>query len=99
MRIGFRMRQQAIAAVHAKVLRLNSAAVVSANSGRIVNLVSNDVRRFDDLAPFWCGRTGRLLVRPHAALRAGRLAARGESGAPHIFSTSPPKFPQHPSEP
>ena len=56
MRIGFRMRQQAIAAVHAKVLRLNSAAVVSANSGRIVNLVSNDVRRFDDLAPFWCAR-------------------------------------------
>lgn len=53
MRIGFNMRQQAIAAIHAKVLRLNSASIVHANSGQVVNLVSNDVRRFDDLMPFW----------------------------------------------
>jgi hypothetical protein len=45
MRMGFTMRQQLVAAIHSKVLRLNSAAVVHANSGLVVNLVSNDVRR------------------------------------------------------
>ncbi len=45
MRMGFTMRQQLVAAIHSKVLRLNSAAVVHANSGLVFNLVSNDVRR------------------------------------------------------
>ncbi|KAG2488022.1 hypothetical protein HYH03_013329 [Edaphochlamys debaryana] len=53
MRNGFLMRQQVVAAVHAKVLRLNSAAVSVLSTGHVVNLVSNDVRRFDDVAPFW----------------------------------------------
>ncbi|GFR41484.1 hypothetical protein Agub_g2175, partial [Astrephomene gubernaculifera] len=53
MRSGFRMRQQAIAAIHSKVLRLNSAAVGALSTGHVVNLVSNDVRRFDDVMPFW----------------------------------------------
>ncbi|GAX75678.1 hypothetical protein CEUSTIGMA_g3121.t1 [Chlamydomonas eustigma] len=50
---GFRMRQQCVAAVHGKVLRLNSAAVSHVSSGHVVNLISNDVRRFDDAMPFW----------------------------------------------
>jgi ATP-binding cassette subfamily C (CFTR/MRP) protein 4 len=53
MRMGFTMRQQIVAAIHQKVLRLNSASVVHANTGHIVNLASNDVRRFDDAVPFW----------------------------------------------
>ncbi|GIL76011.1 hypothetical protein Vretifemale_5752, partial [Volvox reticuliferus] len=52
-RCGFKMRQQAISAIHAKVLRLNSAAVNVLSTGHVVNLVSNDVRRFDDVMPFW----------------------------------------------
>ena len=38
MKCGFTMRQQVVAAIHAKVLRLNSAAVGHANIGRIINL-------------------------------------------------------------
>ncbi|BDA43779.1 probable cystic fibrosis transmembrane conductance regulator [Coccomyxa sp. Obi] len=54
MRMGFAMRQQSIAAVYAKALRLNSSSIADVSPGRIVNLVSNDVRRFDDAMPFWC---------------------------------------------
>jgi hypothetical protein len=46
MRMGFTMRQQVVSAIHSKVLRLNSAAVAHANSGRIINMASNDVRRW-----------------------------------------------------
>ena len=53
MRCGFQMRQQAIAAIYAKVLRLNSASIAAVSTGHVVNLVSNDVRRFDDAMPFW----------------------------------------------
>lgn len=53
MHMGFLMRQQCIAAIHSKVLRLNSAAIAHVSSGHVVNLVSNDVRRFDDAMPYW----------------------------------------------
>lgn len=53
MQLGFKMRIQAMAAVHAKVLSLNSASLASQTTGKIINLVSNDVRRFDDAAIFW----------------------------------------------
>ena len=46
-------RAQAIAAVQEKLLRLNGATLGHLSSGRIINLVSNDVRRFDDVGPFW----------------------------------------------
>jgi ABC-type transport system involved in cytochrome bd biosynthesis fused ATPase/permease subunit len=39
--------------VQDKLLRLNSAVLGNLSTGRIVNLVSNDVRRFDDFGPFW----------------------------------------------
>ena len=42
---------QVTAAVHAKLLRLNSASVSAVSAGQIVNLVSNDARRFDDYSP------------------------------------------------
>lgn len=44
---------QAIAAVQEKLLRLNSATFNHVSTGQIVNLVSNDVRRFDEFGPFW----------------------------------------------
>lgn len=53
MRVAFCMRQQIVAAIHAKVLRLNSASVATASTGHVINLASNDVRRFDDGVPFW----------------------------------------------
>ncbi len=56
MRMGFIMRQQTVAAIHAKALRLNAAAVSHISQGHVVNLVSNDVRRFDDASPFWCAQ-------------------------------------------
>jgi hypothetical protein len=34
-------------------LRLNGATLNHLSTGQIVNLVSNDVRRFDDFGPFW----------------------------------------------
>lgn len=52
-KIGLRLRQQAIGAIHAKVLRLNSSSITKVSTGQVVNLVSNDVRRFDDAAVFW----------------------------------------------
>lgn len=45
---GFAMRMQAVAAVQRKVLRLNGATVSAVTTGKIINLVSNDVRRFDE---------------------------------------------------
>lgn len=44
---------QAVAAIQDKVLQLNGATLSHLSTGQIVNLVSNDVRRFDDLGPFW----------------------------------------------
>jgi hypothetical protein len=53
MNAGYVMRQQCIAAINSKVLRLNAAAVSHISNGHIVNLASNDARRFDDAMPFW----------------------------------------------
>ncbi|CAG9463350.1 unnamed protein product [Pedinophyceae sp. YPF-701] len=53
MRLGQRARIMAMSAIHSKVLRLNTAALAGVSTGQIVNLVSNDVRRFDDMGPFW----------------------------------------------
>jgi len=39
--------------VQEKVLRLNGATLGDLSSGQVINLVSNDVRRFDDFGPFW----------------------------------------------
>lgn len=54
MRMGFHMRQQSVAAIHDKVLRLNSVGLSRVSAGHVVNLISNDVRRFDDALSFWC---------------------------------------------
>lgn len=36
------------------MLTLNSQAIADVTTGQVINLVSNDVRRFDDAGPFWC---------------------------------------------
>ncbi|KAJ1567224.1 Multidrug resistance-associated protein 4, partial [Cladochytrium tenue] len=50
MRVGMQMRVGFIAAIYEKCLRLSIAH--TASTGAIVNLVSNDVQRFEDATPF-----------------------------------------------
>ena len=47
-RMGILQRLQVTTAIHAKLLRLNSASVATISAGQIINLISNDARRFDD---------------------------------------------------
>ncbi|KAL7295968.1 hypothetical protein TKK_0010526 [Trichogramma kaykai] len=49
LRLGMRLRIACSALVHRKTLRLATTAVNSGTSGRMVNLLSNDVARFDQL--------------------------------------------------
>lgn len=47
MRGGFNCRNALIGLVHSKLTRLSNASLLTASSGKIVNLVSNDAARFD----------------------------------------------------
>ncbi|KAI9004612.1 hypothetical protein BC832DRAFT_531702 [Gaertneriomyces semiglobifer] len=64
MRLGMQMRVGFIAAVYRKCLRLSVGSTGS--TGLIVNLVSNDVQRFEDAAPFahfaWIAPVELILV-------------------------------------
>ena len=67
--VGYRLRVMLTAAIHAKLLRLNysaiaktttgvcvilcSALMVDVLAGQIVNLASNDVKRFEQLGTMW----------------------------------------------
>lgn len=66
MRLGYQWRIETIAAVQGKTLRLTNSTITSTSSkstkatttsgnltGKIVNMVSNDVRRFDEAGIFW----------------------------------------------
>jgi len=53
MRTGMRLRIQMISEIQAKVLRLHGASLSNITGGKVVNLVSNDVRRFDEMGTFW----------------------------------------------
>jgi ATP-binding cassette, subfamily C (CFTR/MRP), member 4 len=70
---------QAIAAVQGKLLRLSGTCLVALSSGNVVNLVSNDVRRFDDFGPFWvfvcAGPLETAAVLLMIGLEVGALAA------------------------
>lgn len=50
LRTGMQIRVGLIAAIYQKIMNLSLSNVSS--TGLIVNLVSNDVQRFEDLAPF-----------------------------------------------
>ncbi|KAJ3122663.1 Multidrug resistance-associated protein 4 [Physocladia obscura] len=64
MRCGMQMRVAFIAAIYKKCLTLSSAHTSS--TGLIVNLVSNDVQRFEDASPFahfiWLGPLEVILM-------------------------------------
>jgi hypothetical protein len=44
---------QAITAVQEKLLRLSSATFCHVSAGTVINLVSNDVRRFEEFGLMW----------------------------------------------
>lgn len=50
---GWKMKMGMMAAIHAKLLRLNSSSVAQITAGHIVNLASNDVQRFMEALKFW----------------------------------------------
>lgn len=79
MRMGMNARLQAIGAIEAKTLRLNAAAVADVTGGRIVNVVSNDVRRFDEAGTFWVfligGPVELIIVLVLVGLRLGFAAS------------------------
>jgi len=50
---GYVARQRVTTAVHSKLLRLSGAAAARVGPGSIVNLASSDVRRLEDVGPFW----------------------------------------------
>ncbi|KAI8103833.1 hypothetical protein M9435_006360 [Picochlorum sp. BPE23] len=79
MRMGMRMRCQVIAAIHHKVLRLNGRALADVTSGKIINLASNDVRRFDEAGTFavflFVGPLELIAVLVLVGIRLGFLAA------------------------
>jgi ABC-type multidrug transport system fused ATPase/permease subunit len=83
-RMGILQKVQVTAAVHTKLLRLNLASITAISAGQVVNLVSNDARRFDDyaqhlpwlvLAPLELGMVG-LEFRAHhgSELELGMVA-------------------------
>jgi ATP-binding cassette subfamily C (CFTR/MRP) protein 4 len=79
MRMGMNARLQAIGAIEAKTLRLNAAAVADVTGGKIVNVVSNDVRRFDEAGTFWVfligGPVELIIVLVLVGLRLGFAAS------------------------
>eukprot|EP00210_Caulerpa_lentillifera_P007919 g7560.t1 len=51
--IGYRVKVSMIAMVHTKLLKLSSSSISNLSAGHIVNLVSNDVKRFEMPFIFW----------------------------------------------
>eukprot|EP00210_Caulerpa_lentillifera_P000997 g960.t1 len=52
-KIGYDMRMTMMALVHHKLFKLNSSTVSKITTGHVVNLVSNDVQRFDHATTYW----------------------------------------------
>lgn len=59
MRTGMQMRTAAVGLVYRKALRLSQKSLGATTTGKVVNLVSSDVQRFDQTTPFlhfvWVG--------------------------------------------
>lgn len=53
MIIGYRAKYSLISLVHAKLLRLSSSKIAKLTTGHIVNLISNDVKRFEMTFILW----------------------------------------------
>uniref|UniRef100_A0A4W2HQU0 ABC transmembrane type-1 domain-containing protein n=1 Tax=Bos indicus x Bos taurus TaxID=30522 RepID=A0A4W2HQU0_BOBOX len=65
-RLGMRLRVALCHMIYCKVLRLSSSAMGKATTGQIVNLLSNDVNRFDQVTMFlhylWVGPLQAIAV-------------------------------------
>jgi ATP-binding cassette subfamily C (CFTR/MRP) protein 4 len=48
MRMGWNMKNACIGMIHGKALRLSSSGLMDVSTGKVYNLVSNDVKRFDE---------------------------------------------------
>ncbi|XP_019616414.1 PREDICTED: multidrug resistance-associated protein 4-like [Branchiostoma belcheri] len=66
MALGWKMRVACCGLIYRKTLKLNQAALGKSNTGQIVNLMSNDVKRFDQGFLFfhylWIGPLEILIV-------------------------------------
>eukprot|EP00210_Caulerpa_lentillifera_P007448 g7118.t1 len=51
--VGWKSKMSMIAAVHAKLLTLNTSSVAKVTIGHVVNLSSNDAERFSEASIFW----------------------------------------------
>ncbi|TPX59470.1 hypothetical protein CcCBS67573_g09088 [Chytriomyces confervae] len=82
MRCGLQMRVAFIAAVYKKCLSLSTSHTSS--TGYIVNLVSNDVQRFEDAAPFahfiWLGPLEVVLMTYFMYTQIGYASFAGVAG-------------------
>eukprot|EP00210_Caulerpa_lentillifera_P008106 g7740.t1 len=52
-KLAYKTKMSMMAAIHEKLLKLNSSAVAKISTGHVVNLASNDVNRFEDACVFW----------------------------------------------
>eukprot|EP00210_Caulerpa_lentillifera_P006269 g5988.t1 len=52
-KLGWKTKMSIIAAVHAKLLTLNTSSVAKITTGHVVNLASNDAKRFTEAFTYW----------------------------------------------
>eukprot|EP00937_MAST-01D_sp_MAST-1D-sp2_P003699 g3699.t1 len=91
MRGGFNMRMAVTGLVHAKLLRLSGAALQAATAGSVLNVVSNDVQRFDQFTPaihfLWSAPLDLVAIVTLVALEVG--AAACFAGVSVVFLSVP----------
>jgi ATP-binding cassette, subfamily C (CFTR/MRP), member 4 len=66
LNLGMKMRIAACSLIYRKSLRLSRSALINTTSGQVVNLLSNDVARFELIALFfhylWVGPIVAIVV-------------------------------------
>jgi ATP-binding cassette subfamily C (CFTR/MRP) protein 4 len=79
MRAGWRLRLACCGLVHRKLLRISSATLLETGKGLAINLISNDVQRFDAFIPalhfYWAGPMDLVVVYCLLGAEVGFLAA------------------------
>lgn len=79
--LGMKMRVSACSAIYRKSLKLSKSALINTTSGQIVNLLSNDVSRFELIAMFchylWVGPLETIVVGALMYLEIGISAIAG----------------------
>lgn len=81
LELGMKMRVSACSAIYRKSLRLSKSALINTTSGQVVNLLSNDVSRFELIAMFchylWIGPIETVVVGVLMYLEIGVSAIAG----------------------